>query len=85
MSKGIYEDSYDKAKKWIKQKVDRREIEHDRDIVALIIRDILKDRNFELIEHCWKEDWYQQELNGYIKHGILFENIPIDLVFFKNV
>jgi hypothetical protein len=60
-----------------------REIEHDRDIVALIIRDILKDRNYHLIEYYSKQDWYQQELNEYIKHGILLENVPIDLVFFK--
>ena len=80
-----YEDSYDKAKRWIKQKVDRKEIEHDRDIVALIIRDILKNRNDQLIELWAKEDWYQQELNGYIKHGILFYKIPIDFIFLKNV
>jgi hypothetical protein len=76
-----YEDSYDKAKRWIRQKVDRREIEHDRDIVALIIRDILKNRNYQLIELLAKEDWYQQELNEYVQHGILFDTIPIDLVF----
>ncbi len=29
----------------------RTEIEHDRDIVVLIIRDILKDRNFQIIEN----------------------------------
>lgn len=78
-----YEVSYDRARKWIRQKVDRKEIEHDRDIVALIIRDILKDRNYQLIELYAKEDWYQQDLKEYVKHGILFENVPIDLVFLK--
>jgi curved DNA-binding protein CbpA len=78
-----YEDSYDKAKRWIRQKVDRREIEHDRDIVALIIRDILKNRNDQLIELWAKEDWYQQELNEYVQRGILFDTVPIDLVFLK--
>ncbi len=50
--------------------MDHKEIEHDRDIVALIIRDILKDRNYQLIELYAKEDWYHQELNEYVKHGI---------------
>jgi len=63
--------------------VDRKEIEHDRDIVALIIRDILKNRNDQLIELWAKEDWYQQELNEYVQRGILFDTVPIDLVFLK--
>jgi hypothetical protein len=42
---------YDGVKKWIRQKVVHKENKNDRDIVVLIILDILKDRNFQAIEH----------------------------------
>jgi hypothetical protein len=63
--------------------MDRKEIEHDRDIVALIIRDILWDRNFQIIENLRNCEPIQEHLNELINRDILLENVPMDFVFLK--
>jgi hypothetical protein len=78
-----YEASYDKAKKWIREKVDRKEIEGDEDTVALIIRDILVDRTLYIYEISMVSDEVQAHLNKIKDRHELFENVDIDLVLLK--
>jgi hypothetical protein len=78
-----YDESYNRAKEWIRQKVDRKNIEKNRDTMALIIHDILYHRHFEIIVNLQECAEIQKELQKVLEHKALMENTPIDFVFLK--